>query len=152
MTPFVHTTLLLLHLLAAIVWLGGMFFTLFCLRPAALETLPPPQRLPLLEAALRRFFRFVAAAVLLLLGTGLALWLRVGLAQAPPGWHVMATLGLVMALVFAYLRALPYRHFRAQCSSAAWPEAARALDRIRHLVAVNLVLGVGAVIAAVSVR
>ena len=35
-----------LHIAAAIVWLGGIVFMLFALRPAAAQ-LAPPQRLPL---------------------------------------------------------------------------------------------------------
>ena len=73
-------SLLALHLLSAIVWIGGMFFAHFCMRPAAVETLQPPQRLPLMAAALGRFFRYVAVAVLVLLGTGVLLMLPIGLA------------------------------------------------------------------------
>ena len=39
--------LLFLHLAGVIVWVGGMFFAYFCLRPAAVRVLQPPQRLPL---------------------------------------------------------------------------------------------------------
>ena len=37
--------LLLLHILAVVVWIGGMFFAHYCLRPAAAEKLSPEQRL-----------------------------------------------------------------------------------------------------------
>ena len=45
-----------LHLLGVVVWVGGMFFAHMALRPAATELLEPPQRLPLLQATLMRFF------------------------------------------------------------------------------------------------
>jgi uncharacterized membrane protein len=151
-SPLLHTTLLLLHLTGAIVWVGGMFFTHFCLRPAAVETLEPSKRLPLMEATLRRFFRYVAASVLLLLGTGFALLLPVGFQQAPVGWHIMLTLGVVMALVFAYIWAALYPRLREHCVNAAWPLAGQVLNSIRRLVAFNLVLGLCTVVAAVSVR
>jgi uncharacterized membrane protein len=48
--------LVLIHLLAVIVWIGGMFFAHVCLRPVAAAQLQPPQRLPLLAAILGRFF------------------------------------------------------------------------------------------------
>lgn len=152
MSPLLDTTLLLLHLLGAIVWVGGMFFAHFCLRPAAIEALAPPQRLPLMEATLRRFFRYVAASVLLLLGTGFALFLPVGFRQAPVGWHIMLTLGIAMALVFAYIWAALYPRLREHCANEAWPLAGQVLNSIRRLVALNLVLGLCTVVAAVSAR
>ena len=36
--------LLFIHVVDAILWVGGMFFAYFCLRPAAAETLDPPKR------------------------------------------------------------------------------------------------------------
>ena len=47
--------LLFVHLAGAITWLGGMFFAYFCLRPAAVEVLDPPKRLPLWVATFARF-------------------------------------------------------------------------------------------------
>ncbi len=145
-------TLLLLHLLSAISWLGGMFFAYFCLRPAAVEVLAPPQRLPLWVATFARFLRFMALAVLLLLATGTTMLLQGDAAQAPAGWHAMATLGIVMAAVYAYLYAALYPKLRAHCQASAWPAAAQVLNRMRQGVALNLVLGVLVVVAAVSAR
>jgi len=152
MPSAVHTAFLLLHLLAAIVWVGGMFFAHFCLRPAAMETLDPPRRLPLLEATFRRFFRYVGAAVAILLVTGFALLLRVGFAAAPVSWHVMLTLGVVMSVIFGYIWVVLYPKLRGHCAAAAWPLAGQAVNAIRQLVTVNLVLGAGAVVAAVWAR
>jgi len=53
---------LFLHFAAVVVWIGGMVFAHFCLRPAALATLQPPQRLPLMAAALGRFFACCSGA------------------------------------------------------------------------------------------
>jgi len=36
-----------LHVLAAVVWVGGMFFAWMVLRPAAVSALQPPERLML---------------------------------------------------------------------------------------------------------
>jgi uncharacterized membrane protein len=149
-----HATLLFLHLAAAILWVGGMAFAHFCLRPAAVEVLQPPQRLPLMAKALGRFFPLVAAAVVVILVTGFALLLGSGegLKGAPPGWHLMLSLGLVMSALFVmiYVRLNPalQRHVAAQ----EWPQAGAVLDRIRKLVTVNLALGVATVAAAASAR
>ncbi|TRZ65197.1 MAG: hypothetical protein D4S02_09250 [Rhodocyclaceae bacterium] len=143
---------LLLHLIGAITWLGGMFFAYFCLRPAAAERLNPPERLPLWSATFSRFFPYMAVAVVFILATGLAMLLRVGFAAAPLGWHVMFALGIVMAAVFGYVYVALFPKLQAHCNASAWPSAALALDRTRQLVALNLVLGFLVVLAAVSAR
>lgn len=141
-----------LHLLAVILWLGGMFFAYFCLRPAAATVLEPPQRLPLWAAVFSRFFPMVAAAVAVILATGFGMMIQTGFSQAPPGWHVMAALGIAMALVFAWIYFLLFPALRRHCTASSWPDAARALNAIRRLVAVNLALGVATVVAALSAR
>ncbi|MDO8959599.1 MAG: CopD family protein, partial [Rhodocyclaceae bacterium] len=130
----------------------GMFFAYFCLRPAAVEVLDPPKRLPLWVATFARFLPYMSVAVILLLGTGLGMMVPVGFGQAPGGWHAMLTLGLVMAAVFAYVYGVLLPKLRTDCSASAWPAAAQTLNRIRQLVALNLWLGVLVVVAAVSAR
>jgi len=144
--------LLALHLLSVVAWVGGMFFAHYCLRPAAMEALEPPQRLSLWSATLRRFFRFVAIAVLLILLTGALLFLPVGFRAAPVGWHVMLALGVVMAGVFAYIYVGLYPKLVKNCQSSAWADAAQVQNRIRQLVTLNLALGVIAILAAASAR
>jgi LPXTG-motif cell wall-anchored protein len=90
----VHSVLVLIHLSAAIVWIGGMFFAHFCLRPVAATQLQPPQRLPLLAAVLGRFFMFVGLALLLLWGSGLIRFAQVG-AAIPANWFAMMGLALI---------------------------------------------------------
>lgn len=144
--------LLLVHLLGACAWIGGMFFAHFCLRPAAAEALAPAQRLPLWTATLARFLRYTAVAVVALLASGFALLLDRGFRDAPPGWHAMLALGLVMSAVFAYVWLALYPRLRTRCAAAQWPDAADALGRIRRLVTLNLALGVCVIAAAVSAR
>ncbi len=144
--------LIFLHLSGVIVWVGGMFFAYFCLRPAAVKVLQPPQRLPLWVATFDPFFRFTAVAVVLILLSGFALFLPVGFKLAPPGWHVMLTLGVLMACVFGYVYLVLYPRLRRHCEVAAWPAAAAVLNNIRRLVGVNLLLAVCTVAAAVFSR
>ncbi|MEK8051947.1 CopD family protein [Ideonella sp. DXS22W] len=141
--------LLLVHLLGAVLWVGGMAFAHFALRPAAAEVLEPPQRLPLLAATLGRFFRLVGVAVPLILLTGLALLGRVGLATAPPAWHAMLALGLVMAGIFAFIVTVPYPRLKRHVAAREWPAAGAAMAVIRRWVGVNLVLGTLTLVAAV---
>jgi len=144
--------LILLHLSSAIVWVGGMFFAYFCLRPAAAHLLEPPARLPLWVATFDRFFRYTAYAIAVILASGIAMFIQTGTKSAPAGWHVMAALGLAMTLVFAYVYGVQYPKLRQHCESAAWPAAAATLNRIRRLVAINLALATCTVAAAALSR
>lgn len=144
--------LLLLHLLAAISWIGGMFFAYFCLRPAAADVLQPPQRLPLWSETFARFLPFMAVAIVIIAISGIGLLVPMGFRAAPIGWHIMLTLGIAMAAVFGYVWLALYPRLRDQVAAAAWPAAGQVLNRIRQLVAVNLALGVCVVTAAVSAR
>ncbi len=144
--------LLFAHLFSVIIWVGGMFFAYFCLRPAAARLLEPPQRLPLWVASFESFFRYTAIAIVIILMTGFAMFMQAGFKNAPPGWHAMATLGLLMAAVFGYVYAVLYSRLRAQSAAADWPAAGATLNSIRKMVAVNLVLSVFTVAAAALSR
>ncbi len=132
--------LVLLHLLAVIVWIGGMFFAHFCLRPVAAAQLPPPQRLPLLAAVLSRFFAIVGAALLLLWGSGLVRFAQAG-AAIPASWHAMLGIGTVMTLIFGLIVFRFHRRMQAGVKAQDWPAAGAAMNVIRQLVLTNLVLG-----------
>lgn len=138
--------LLALHTLSAVVWVGGMFFAHVVLRPSS-AVLEPAVRLPLWRRVLGRFFLWVWLAVALLLLTGFTLihsaW---GMASAPFFVHLMMGLGLLMALIFAYLYFVPWPALRNACAESDWPQAARCLARIRLLVTINLVLGLVTVV------
>ncbi len=114
-----------LHVSAAIVWMGGVSFMLFALRPAAMD-LPPPQRLPLMAQVLMRFFRLVWLCIGLLLATGLVMLLGVGMKQAPVGWHLMLGIGLLMFAVFGHLYFGPFWRLRAAVAAADWQRAGQS--------------------------
>ena len=136
-----------IHLLGVVVWVGGMFFAHYCLRPAA-AVLEPPQRATLMRDALKRFLDIVLGAALLVLVTGI--WMmatttrasaKAGLGFAMPiDWHVMATLGVVMVAIYAYIRWGLFKGLDRAVAARDWPAAGTALVRIRRLVVVNLVL------------
>ncbi|MCF8199752.1 MAG: hypothetical protein K9J42_13365 [Sulfuritalea sp.] len=132
--------LVLLHLLAVIVWVGGMFFAHVCLRPVAASQLPPPQRLPLLAAVLGRFFAVVGVALVLLWGSGLARFAQAG-AAIPSSWHAMLGIGGVMTLIFGVIVFRFHRRMLAGVAAQDWPAAGAAMNVIRQLVLTNLVLG-----------
>jgi uncharacterized membrane protein len=141
-----------LHLLGVIVWVGGMFFAHTALRPAV-GVLEPPARLTLLVGVLSRFFRWVAFAIVLILGSGAFLALRMGgFAHVALSVHVMTALGVVMAGVYAYLVVAPYRRLRQAVAASDWQGGGRAMAAIRRLVGLNLILGLATMTVAVLGR
>lgn len=138
-----------LHIAAAIVWLGGISFMLFALRPAAAAQLPPSQRLPLIALVLQKFFLLVWPAIALLLLTGLAGLLAVGMKNAPPGWHLMFGIGLLMFALFGHLYFGPYRRLKLAVAAADWPEGGRRVGQIATLAMSNLMLGALAIAAVI---
>ena len=136
-----------LHLLAAIVWLGGISFVLMALRPAATAVLSPPQRLPLMAQVLARFFVLVWLSIGVLLLTGLPMLLRVGMKGVPVGWHLMLGIGLLMFALFGHLYFGPFRRLKQAVGASNWPEGGRRVGQIGSLALTNLALGILAIAA-----
>jgi uncharacterized membrane protein len=132
---------LALHALAAVIWVGGMFFAHMVLRPSVAE-LEPAVRLPLWSRVLGRFFLWVWLSIGLLLLTGLTLIQSLRRFGSLSGSvQVMATTGVIMAAIFVYLYFFPWQGFRQAVGREDWGQAARSLAQIRMLVTINLVLG-----------
>lgn len=134
--------LILLHILATVIWVGGMFFAHQCLRPVVLAQLEPPQRLRLWNGVFGRFFPWVWLSVATLIGTGQALVVFMGgMAAVAYPIHLMVAVGYLMAAIFAFIYFVPYARLRQAVAAQDWPEAGKALNLIRKLVMTNLVLG-----------
>ena len=140
----------LIHLLAALIWVGGMFFAYVVLRPAAVEVLEPPQRLRLWDTVLRRFFVWVWGAVATLMVSGLYLiYLYGGIAHVARHIHLMLAMGLTMMVIYSYVFFACYVPFNLHVAKQRWKEAGEMLVKIRKLIAVNLTLGLLTVCVAV---
>ena len=137
------TLLFVLHLLGAVVWVGGLTFAILVLRPAAHEALEGPQRLALMQSVFRRFFRVLWHAVPLVLLTGWALlaWSYWGFGASVWHVHLMHLTGLVMAGIFAFVALVLFRRMREALAAGQPAAAVAAMDRIRIGVIVNLALG-----------
>lgn len=135
--------LLALHVLAAAVWVGGMFFAYVVLRPSVAGIEPAGERPRLWRRVFARFFPWVWAAVLLLPLTGYGLIIHQfgGMAGAAPYIHAMQGIGWLMFLLFGHLYFAPWRRFCAAVDAGDLQAAAPALAGIRRIVAVNLALG-----------
>jgi len=151
MTPF--ALLYALHVLAALVWVGGMFFAWMVLRPAAVSVLQAPERLQLWADVFRRFFVWVWVTVLILPISGIGLWhLRFGGMESAPRYvHIMAGLYLVMLALFLRIQLLQLPALTRAIAAADWPTGGGVLGNIRRLVGINLTLGL-LVVALASAR
>lgn len=131
-----------LHQLAAVIWIGGMFFAYVVLRPAALG-LEPAHRLPLWDRVFARFFPWVWAIIILLPLSGLGLVFRKfgGMGASPLYVHLMLALGLAMVAIYLHVYFAPWRRLRAAVAAQDWPAGGKALAGIRRLVGLNLLLG-----------
>lgn len=144
-----YTALKSIHLLSIIVWIGGMVFAQFFLRPA-LTQLEAPQRIRLMHDVLGRFFNAVLVAAALTLGSGIWMIGRMArqMTQAgvkfnmPLEWIVMSLLGLLMMAIFGHIRFGLYARLSRAVTASDWPAGGAALASIRTWVMVNLAIGV----------
>lgn len=142
--------LLALHVLGAMAWVGGMLFALAVLRPS-MAVLDPPLRLALHEQVFRRFFQIIWVVMPVMLVTGFAMEMLFygGFAATPWPLQAMSGTGLAMAAVFGAIVAGPWRALRQALAREETAQAGIAVQRIRLLVTVNLVLGAITAIVAV---
>lgn len=142
--------LLALHILCAVVWVGGMFFAYVVLRPS-LSVLEPPQRLLLHTQIFRRFFLVVWHVMPLALLSGFAILFGFYGGMTGVGWNIQAmmSLGVLMAIVFLALVFGPYARFRRATDRV---RMVANIDIIRKLIGLNLILGLITVVIAALVR
>jgi uncharacterized membrane protein len=141
----IYAGLKALHLLCAVLWVGGMFFAYVVLRPS-MAAIEAPQRMLLHTRVFKKLFLVIWHAMPLILITGFAMIaLRWDMATAPWQLNAMMGLGLLMAAVFLAIFFGPYRQFRRTTDRN---RMAASLDNIRKLIGVNLILGLVTVIVA----
>ena len=148
------SVLIALHVLAGMIWVGGMFFAYLVLRPVAARLLEPPQRLSLWLRVLERFFAWVWTAVLVLFITGY--WIVFGylggFGRVGVYVHIMHLLAIVMTLIYAHVFFAPYQRLQHHVEASDWPAAGMALAQIRKLVGTNLLVGLALVAIATGGR
>jgi uncharacterized membrane protein len=139
------------HILAAIIWIGGMFFAHVVLRPSA-GGLDQPTRLALWDRVLGRFFMWVWLSIAALLVSGFAMVFigYGGFAVLPRNISLMMTVGVLMAAIFAYIYFAPWQGLHRGVAAADWPGADHSIQKIRRLVGLNLLLGLATVVLAAA--
>ena len=145
----IYAILKTLHVLSIVVWIGGMVFSLFFLRPAVAQ-LDAPLRLRLMHDVLGRFFKAVLVASLLTLVSGVWMLGRVakqvvqsgGSFEMPLAWTVMAVLGVAMVAIFMHIRFALFKRLGRAVAMSEWAAGDAVLAQIRTWVSINLGLGV----------
>ena len=132
-----------LHVLAALIWVGGMFFAWMILRPAAVTALEGPVRLKLWVEVFQRFFVWVWIAVVILpiSGVGLLQMRFNGFETAPRYVQIMMGLYIVMVALFIRIQSLQLPELRKAVEAQAWADGAAVVGKIRRLVGCNLIVG-----------
>lgn len=130
-----------LHVLGAVVWIGGLFFLLLIMRPA-IANLDPPQRVDVYRAAFHRFLRMLWVVIPGMLLTGYVMMFGEygGFSDGRWNLHLMHMLGLGMAALFMTIWFGPYQPFRRG--------QGRAIDLIRPLLITSLLLGLATIVIA----
>jgi uncharacterized membrane protein len=138
---------LTIHILASVIWVGGMFFAYVLLRPAlsAIDqgTIDRGQRLVIWVSVFRKFFPWVWLCIVILLASGfLMISLMGGFGGIGNHVYIMMGLGILMMAIFKFIYVAPFKHLCRGVEEQKWELATYALGTIRKLVATNLVLGI----------
>ena len=141
--PSTMSILVTLHILAAVVWVGGMFFAYMALRPVAASLLEPPVRLTLWAKVFGRFFPWVWISVVLILASGYGMVFMVfsGFGSVGVHVHIMHLLGLAMVAIYLHVFFAPFKRLKNNVIIEDWPAAGAQLNQIRRLIGINLSLG-----------
>jgi len=133
----------LLHVIAVVIWVGGMFFAYMFLRPVAAAQLEPPARLKLWAGVFSNFFPWVWACVAAVLATGLWLIFNVfgGMGGSPLYVHAMLGLGILMMLIFSHVYFAPFARLKRAVAAEDWPAGGKSLSQIRVMVGINTTIG-----------
>lgn len=139
-----------LHQLAVIVWIGGMFFVFMVLRPVVNQQMKSPQTLIFWRAIFGSFFHWIWLSITIILASGLHMISQVGgFGKLPFNVYLMAALGVMMMLIFFYVFFTAYRKFKRYVAAEEWQHASMALVQIRVLIGLNLIIGLVTVVIAI---
>lgn len=139
------TTAEFLHVLAVVLWIGGVFLLDLILAPLLeRHVTPQEERLALLYALFRRFFVWVwgAGAVLVLTGYWVFFQYFGGIHGKSTAVWGMVLLGTSMVLLALYIFFVPFLRMGRKVRKRDWAGAAREARTIRRLSTINLVLAI----------
>ena len=144
----------LLHVIAVVIWVGGMFFAYMFLRPVAAAQLEPPARLTLWAGVFSNFFPWVWSCIVVILATGFWMIFAVfgGMGAVGLYVHAMLGLGILMMLIFFHVYFAPFSRLKRAVAAEDWPAGAKSLGQIRALVGINTTIGIATIAVAAGGR
>ncbi len=146
--------LVFLHVLSAVIWVGGMIAVRVAVHPSMQSIDDPKLKLGKTLEIVGRLFNLVIPFILILIITATLMAVGLGFKGTDLYWlvHVKEVIWTVMTLNFIYMflrRRAAQRLFDAGDLAAA---KAKAAPLPNLLLPINIVLGVGAIFAGVILR
>ncbi len=145
---------LFLHVLSAVVWVGGMVAMRFAAHHAFQALREPPERLERTAQALKRLFAIVAPFILILLATALIMVAGLNIHQSANAMPAFLKEGIWTVMALNYL-AMVMRRNRAEAliEQGNLIGAREKLALIgKYMVPVNILLGIAAIYLGVTLR
>ncbi len=135
------------HVIAAVVWIGGIFFMQIVMR-AVTADLEAPERIKIMSRVFKHFFKWVwvAVGVILVTGFGIIFGVYGGYGNLP--WavfkriHLMTALGIAMSLVFTFIYTGPFQKLQKAVRAKDSSLIQKQVKLIRTFGSVQLGLGI----------
>jgi uncharacterized membrane protein len=146
--------IIFIHVISAVVWVGGMISIRFAAHPAFMDIASPQDRLEKIAKTLKRLFILVMPFVLLLALTGAFLAIAYGTKHTSFGYLTHIKEG-IWSVMFINLVMMIIRRNKAQkaLESGEFASAGQYLGVIgKYMVPVNIALGVSAIAIGVLLR
>lgn len=163
-----RTQIVFLHVISAVVWVGGMIAMKFAAHPSFIQIESPLHRLERISQALQRLFMIVLPFVVILIITAVIMAVGLGFRAAAVDAsgnvideHAMHIYGLVhvketiWVVMSANLGMMILRRNKAQklLEKGDTTGAKKALELIgKYMVSVNIILGIIAIYLGVTLR
>jgi uncharacterized membrane protein len=131
-----------LHILAIIVFLGGLFFASVVFQPLT-RGLDSETASSLWQPTLSRFFAWGWVSLLLILATGIGMvFLKFGGYSGAPMIHRgNMAIGIPAMALFVYVFFGPWQQYRRTTLRRDWTAAQKAITRVQVVMRIILVLG-----------
>jgi uncharacterized membrane protein len=140
-----------LHVIAVIVWIGGMFFGLVALRPAmkGTDTLAAAR---FWNTLLSHYLPWLWAAIVVLLASGTYMVFNGfgGFGQLPWFVQFMMGIGIFMMMLSGHLTFSAFKKLKRAVAADDEALAAKSMRQIRLITDVNLILGLLVVIVIMA--
>ena len=145
---------IILHVLSAIVWIGGMVAIRFAVHPAMQHISEPNIKLARILEILKNFFNIVGVFIVLLLITALIMSLAVDYQSSGLGLfiHIKEGIWTLMTIIFIYITKKRDNAQNAFLKSD-FALAKRELEPIaKYFIPINIILGIFALALGVTLR